>query len=382
MRAVLLAILCVGLASAKDPVEFFETQVRPLLAENCFACHTQSKMGGLEMTSREALLRGGNSGPAVEPKAPERSLLIQAVRYEHERIKMPPAGKLSDEQIAALVRWVDEGAVWPESAAAAAPKKLKITDEQRRYWAFQPIAKPTPPDAAGAVTPIDRFVLARLAKEGVKPAAPVDKRTLLRRAYFDLIGLPPTPDQVDAFLADDSPQAFARVVDELLASPRYGERWGRHWLDVARYSDDRLNSTEDEPYPNAFRYRDWVIQAFNDDMPYDLFVKAQIAGDQLTEQDLHGRTRKDVIGGLSFYGLSPNFQDDRIDVLGRGMMGLTIACAQCHDHKFDPIPTEDYYSLLGVFNSTETSEYPLAPKEVVEQYTGQAQGGRRRQGRA
>ena len=369
MRPAIAAALCVVPALTAGPLEFFDTDVRPILAENCFACHTQTKMGGLEMTSREALLRGGASGPAVEPKAPERSLLIQAVRYEYERLKMPPAGKLSEEQIEALVRWVDDGAVWPEGAAApAAGEEFEVTDEHRRYWAFQPIRMPAAPDVAGARTPIDAFLLDRLRQDGLEPVAPVDKRTLLRRAYLDLIGLPPTPEQVDAFLADDSSDAFARVVDELLASPHYGERWGRHWLDVARYSDDRLNSTQDEPYPNAFRYRDWVIEALNDDMPYDLFVKAQIAGDLLTDEDLRGRTHDDVIGGLSFYGLSPKFQDDRIDVLGRGLLGLTLACAQCHDHKFDPIPTEDYYALLGVFNSTETAEHPLAPDAVVEEY--------------
>ncbi len=370
MRLALAAVLCALTASAAGPLEFFETDVRPILAEHCFACHTQTKMGGLAMTSREALLEGGASGPAVEPKAPERSLLIQAVRYDHERLKMPPAGKLSEEQIGALVRWVDNGAVWPaETAAATAGDDFEVTDEHRRYWAFQPVRKPTPPHGADGETPIDRFLLDRLRKEGIKPAGAADKRTLLRRAYFDLTGLPPTPEQADAFQADDSPEAFAKVVDSLLASPHYGERWGRHWLDVARYSDDRLNSTQDEPFANAFRFRDWVIAAFNADMPYDLFVKAQIAGDLLTDEDLRGRMREDVIGGLSFYGLSPKFQDDRIDVLGRGMLGLTLACAQCHDHKFDPIPTEDYYALLGVFNSTETAEHALAPEPVVAEYT-------------
>ncbi|MBI1356844.1 MAG: DUF1553 domain-containing protein [Acidobacteria bacterium] len=348
--------------TAATALEYFETEVRPLLAEKCFGCHTQTKMGGLSMASRQDLLAGGASGPAIEPKAPERSLLIQVVKHEHERIQMPPGGKLEDEEIAKLVRWVDAGAVWPDSAAAApkAGDKYEVTDEQRRYWAFQPVKAPT--------GDIDQLIDAKLVEKGLQKAGPADARTWLRRVSFDLIGLPPTPAEVDAFVADPSPAAREKVVDRLLASPRYGERWGRLWLDVARYSDERLNSTQDEPFPNAFRYRDWVIQAFNDDLPYDLFVKAHLAADQLEQQDLAGHTREELAPALGMYGLSPKFQDDRIDVTGRGFLAMTIACAQCHDHKFDPIPTEDYYALLGVFNSTKTSERPLADQAVVQEY--------------
>jgi hypothetical protein len=357
-----------GVATAQDPLEFFETQVRPLLAEKCFACHTQTKMGGLEMTSRDSLLKGGRSGPAVEPRAPERSLLIRAVSYEDEKLKMPPSEQLTKEEIAVLTKWVDAGAAWPaaEGVQAADSAGFRITDEHRAYWAFRPVKTDLLPPGAGSA--IDRFINDKLKDKGLTPAPQADKRTLLRRVYFDLTGLPPTPQEMEAFLADDSPNAYAQVVDRLLASPRYGERWGRHWLDVARYSDDRLNSTEDEPYPNAFRYRDWVIKAFNDDMPYDLFVKAQIAADQLTEQDRKGRSKEELIGGLGLFGLSPNFQDDRVDVVTRGFLAITVACAQCHDHKFDPIPTEDYYSLLGVFNSTKIDEHPLVDGETVEVY--------------
>ena len=369
MRLTLAVLLLAAPVWAAGEAEYFETNVRPLLAKHCLGCHTQTKMGGLELVSREALLRGGVSGPAVEPRAPERSLLIRAVRYEDERLRMPPAGKLSDEEIDTLVRWVDDGAVWP---AARGPKpandgKFRITQEQREFWAFQPVVKPKPPEA-DAGSPIDRFLQARLVEEGLEAAARADKRTLLRRIYFDLIGLPPTPEQVDAFVADGSPEAFANVVDELLASPRYGERWGRLWLDVARYSDERLNSTQDEPYPNAFRYRDWVIEAFNHDLPYDLFVKASLAGDQMTDQERRGHTVEELAPGLGFYGLSPKFQDDRIDATGKAFLGLTIGCAQCHDHKFDPIPTEDYYALLGVFNSTKLDERPLATHSEVARY--------------
>ena len=209
-------------------------------------------------------------------------------------------------------------------------------------------------------TSIDHFVLARLEAQGLKPLPAADKRTWIRRVTFDLIGLPPTPEEVEAFIKDSSTKARAKVVDRLLASPRYGERWGRHWLDVARYSDDLLNTLKEDPLPNAFRYRDWVINAFNEDLPYDQFVKAQIAGDFLDGD------KGKWVGGLGFYNLTPNLQDDRVDVTTRGFLGLTAACAQCHDHKFDPIPTKDFYALQGIFESTEIDEYPLAPAGIVE----------------
>lgn len=349
--------------------EFFEGRVRPLLAEKCFSCHTQTKMGGLEMSSREALLRGGQSGPALEPRAPDRSLLIRAVSYTDERLRMPPTGQLPAEQIKILTKWVEDGAVWPADAVDAVIQdggRFVITANHRNFWAFRAVQAAEPPTGEG--TAVDRFIYAKLREADISAAPPADKLTLIRRAFYGLVGLPPSPEDVDAFLEDNSPDAFATLVDRLLASSQYGERWGRHWLDVARYSDDRLNSTQDEPYPNAWRYRDWVISAFNEDMPYDLFVKAQLAGDLLAEQEMGRWTRSDLIGGLGMFGLSPKFQDDRIDLTGRGFMALTIGCAQCHDHKFDPIPTEDYYALLGVFNSSEPHEHPLASDDVVREY--------------
>jgi len=354
-------------ATADKAEEFFEMKVRPILAKNCFACHTASKMGGLEMSSREALLKGGADGAAIVPGDPDHSLLIRAVRHEDARIKMPPQGQLSSDEIDQLSLWVKAGAVWPKShvsqgTTAAKGDDYVITPEQRNYWAFRPVTKPAPPKAdAWAKTPIDHFIAAKLQEKGLAPVKPANKRTLIRRATFDLTGLPPTPEEVDAFLKDKSARAFAKVVDRLLASPRYGERWGRHWLDVSRYSDDKLDSERDAPHPNAFRYRDWVIQAFNDDMPYDEFVKAQIAGDLLPNPEK-------TAAGLGLYALSPEFQDDRVDVTTRGFLGLTVACATCHNHKFDPIPQKDYYALLSVFDNTKMDEYPLAPKAEVEEY--------------
>ncbi len=356
-----VAVLC--LPAAETPAEFFETKVRPVLAKNCFSCHTQTKLGGLAMFSREDLLKGGKSGPALVPSDPGKSLLVQAITHQHASLKMPPSGKLDDASIATLKSWIANGAIWPESAVKPS-KQYSVTAEQRQWWAFQPVANPAPPavkNKAWVKTPIDAFILSALEAKNLKPTAPASRRTLIRRATLDLTGLPPTAAEIDEFEKDKSPQAFAKVVDRLLNSPHYGERWGRLWLDVARYSDDKLNSTMDEPRPNAFRYRDWVVQALNKDLPYDTFVKAQLAGDLLNNPDL--------IAGTGLYGLSPEFQDDRVDVTSRGFLGLTVACAQCHDHKFDPIPTKDYYSLLGVFNSSKQNEFPLAPKPDVDAWT-------------
>ena len=384
--AGLLVLVCLshsGWAQALDSGEFFEMRVRPVLAANCFTCHTGSKMGGLQLDSRESLLKGGGRGAAVVPGDPGGSLLIQAVSHSHDELKMPPQGKLKQQEIEDLAAWIKAGAVWPDtpvSSKAARSGPIVITAEQRNFWAFRPVRKPELPSVeneAWVRNPIDRFVLARLEAEGLKPAGPASKRTLIRRAYFDLVGLPPTPERVDAFLGDTSSNAFLAVVEDLLASPHYGERWGRHWLDVARYSDDRLASTQMDPYPNSFRYRDWVIEAFNDDMPYDLFVKAQIAGDLAAGKTPGARgaalEKERLMGGLGFYGLSSLLQgqDDRVDATVRGFLALTVGCARCHDHKFDPIPTEDYYALLGVFNSTELDEYPLAAAPVVEEYERQ-----------
>jgi mono/diheme cytochrome c family protein len=357
----LLAATVPGLwAQASD--DFFETKIRPLFAEKCYACHTDAHMGGLQLDSRDHFLKGGKSGPVVVPGSPDASLLVIALR-QNAKLKMPPSGKLPADRIAAVEAWVKAGAIWPVHEKTALPS-YTITAEQRAFWSFQPVKSVPPPNVKDARTSIDRFLAAKLDEHHLRPVRPADRRTLIRRATYDLTGLPPTMAEVEAFERDRSPDAFAKVIDRLLASPRYGERWGRLWLDVARYSDDRLDSERDNPYPAAFRYRDWVIQAIQEDMPYDVFVKAQIAGDQLP-----GKQKYEP--GLGFYALSPEMQDDRVDATARGFLGLTVACAQCHDHKYDPIPTRDFYSLLGIFRNTELHEVPLAPNETVEAYKKQ-----------
>jgi hypothetical protein len=362
-----------------DPaqVEFFEKQVRPLLAKSCYECHGPTKKrGGLRLDSRAALLAGGDSGPALVPGQPDKSRLVQAVHYDNETLRMPPKGKLPEKQVAVLTAWVKMGAPWPDTGTtarpAAPPSGFKITAKDRAFWAFRPVKEPPLPpvqDGAWAQSPIDRFILTGLEKKGLRPAPPADKRALLRRVTFDLIGLPPTPEEVDAFLADDSPWAFAKVVDRLLSSPHYGERWARHWLDVARYGEDQAHSFRPRKYPDGFRYRDWVVQAFNADMPYDRFAVEQIAGDLL---DGPGRAAR--LAATGFFALGPVYYgratadewDDRVDTLARGFLGLTVACARCHDHKFDPIPTRDYYSLAGVFASTDYQEHVLTPRGDID----------------
>ena len=372
----------------QQAITFFETRIRPLLAANCLACHGESARAGLRVDSREGLLRGGETGPAIVPGAPEKSTLIKAVEHADGFPRMPRGrAKLAAQDIEALTQWIRDGAVWPAAATAAAPvpavaHERVITTEQRAYWAFRPLAKPQPPTVRRTDWPrtdIDRFILARLERDGLAPVRPADKLTLLRRATLDLTGLPPSPDDVDAFLKDQSPDAFDTVVDRLLASPQYGEAWGRMWLDVARYAEDDYRSLDPmgrgfNPYPNAHLYRDWVIRAFNEDLPYDQFVTAQLAADLL-----EGPARLRHLPALGFLGLGPWYYDngaveitraderhDRVDAVSRGMLGITVGCARCHDHKYDPIPTKDYYSLAGVFLNTEYHEYPLAPKAIVE----------------
>jgi len=264
----------------------------------------------------------------------------------------------------ALEEWIRRGVPWPEKQEQVhAATASVITPEQRGFCSFQPVKKIAPPPVTDTAWPrndIDRFILAKLEAAHLKPVKPADKRAWLRRVTIDVTGLPPTPDEVDAFVEDVSPSAKEKVVDRLLASPHYGERWARHWLDLARYSDGELAASTDTPLPNAWRYRDWVVDAFNKDVPYTTFVKAQIAADLLPDTKEH-------LAGLGFQALGTNANDD-VDVTTKVFLGLTVGCAQCHDHKYDPIPTKDYYSLLGVFQSTRKNEYPLVPDTEVERY--------------
>jgi mono/diheme cytochrome c family protein len=352
-------------------IEFFESKIRPLLVDNCYKCHSRQSekvRGGFMLDTRDSLLQGGDTGPAIVPGHPEKSLLIKAVSYTDKDLQMPPKDKkLADEQIENLRAWVKMGAPDPRTAGPSAPATPAWL-AARQHWAFQPVAEPPMPKIhrrkSWIKTPLDAFVLENLNAKGLKPSPPADRRSLIRRATFDLTGLPPTSQEVDTFLADKSKDAFARLVDRLLASPHYGERWGRYWLDVARYADTKGGAGEADPrLPYAYTYRDYVIRSFNEDLPFDQFILEQIAADQLPANDRDNRSLA-AMGfltvGRQFFGNANDIIDDRIDVVTRGLLGLTVTCARCHDHKFDPIPTRDYYSLHGIFNSSmEPTNLPL-----------------------
>jgi hypothetical protein len=374
-------------------IDFFEKKIRPLLADNCYSCHSANAekiKGGLKLDTREAVLKGGDSGPALVPGKPDQSLLIKAIRYTDAELKMPPKDKkLSSEQIADFEAWVKMGAPDPRTNNATTNQFAINWIKARAYWAFKPILSPVLPKVRNTKwvkTPVDAFVLAKLEASKLSPSLPADKRTLIRRATYDLIGLPPTAEEVEAFERDKSPDAFARVVDRLLASPHYGERWGRYWLDVARYSDTKgyVGGNEEPRFPFAYTYRDWVVRAFNEDLPFDQFVIQQLAADQLNPGTNDNRSLA-AMGfltvGRRFLGNENDVIDDRIDVVCRGLMGLTAGCARCHDHKYDPIPTKDYYALYGVFkSSTEPTNAPLImPQEFNSEYTNYLAEVQRRQ---
>jgi len=363
--------------------EFFEKRVRPLLAQHCYQCHAadaEKVKGELLLDTADGVLAGGVSGPAIVPGKPEQSLLIKAVRWADKDTQMPPKTKLSDEQIAVLVQWVKMGAPDPRHESGKPARQVGPSIEDgRNFWAFQPVKKPVVPAVKDAAWPrgdVDRFILSALEARAIKPARDADPHTLIRRTHFDLIGLPPTPGEVDVFVREweserargssATPAAYMRLVDRLLASPRFGERWGRHWLDVVRFAES-TGMTRNYPYPFAWRYRDYVIDAFNSDKPYDRFVMEQIAGDLLPAPPGETQAAKEQrLVATGFLALGPkdlnernalqytmDTVDEQIDVLSRSMLGLTVSCARCHDHKFDPIPTTDYYALAGVFRSTE-----------------------------
>ena len=374
----------------KEQLEFFESKVRPILADRCYKCHSAasgSPRSSLALDWRGGWQDGGVRGPAIVAGDPDNSLLIEAVRFEGD-VRMPPDGKLSVEQIGHLVTWVRMGAPDPRTARPGAAT-TSYGGNGKNHWAFKPIAKPAPPavtNGSWVKNDIDRFVLARLEANALGPNPTADKRSLIRRAYYDLLGLPPTPQQVNGFLADASPGAFEKVVDGLLASPQYGERWGRHWLDVARYSDTKGQPNrrrEEAPfYAYAWTYRDYVIKAFNDDLPYDRFIREQLAAD-LIDSGQSAKRNPASLAALGFLTLGDHYGgnrhdviNDRIDVTSKAFLGLTVTCARCHDHKFDPIPTADYYSLYGIFaSSMEPDEAPVIapPNPAYESYMAKRQ---------
>lgn len=368
-----------------EQIEFFETKVRPVLAEHCFECHsTKAKKlkAELYLDNRGRALQGGETGPVIVSGDPDNSVLIRAIRYTEESLEMPPNGKLPDSTIADLEEWVRMGAPWPEDRDAVVADDTQGYDWEkfrREHWAFRPVHEPELPSVADKqwpLNPIDQFVLTKLESAAMRPSSRADKRILIRRAYFDLIGIPPPPEHVENFLKDRI--TWREVIDALLASPHYGERWGRHWLDVARYSDGMGGFLDNAALPQAWRYRDWVVSALNEDLPYDEFVRRQIAGDLLVDP-------KQTAVATGFFVVGPTYHDDggdpeskaqalaetlsdRVDTFSRAFLGLTVACARCHDHKFDPVTVQDYYAIAGIFKNTGLREFPLASEEVVKTY--------------
>jgi hypothetical protein len=371
-----------------DHVEFFEKHIRPVLIDHCFKCHSMEEgkkvKGGLALDSRDALLKGGESGPAIVPGNPDKSPLITAIRYTEHDLQMPPKDPLPKEVVAKFEQWVKMGAPDPRIAGAEIrPVKKEPAynfEAAKKFWSFRPLSQPAVPQVSNLKSeisnPVDAFVFAKLEEKGLAPNKAIDKRTLLRRATYDLTGLPPTPDEVEAFLADDSPSALVKVIDRLLASPAYGEKWGRHWLDLVRYADTS-GCNSDYPVPSARLYRNYVIDSFNRDKPYDQFVREQLAGDLLPHRDREERNEHVIATGYlaiarRFGSRASEFHltiEDMIDNMGKTMLGLSVSCARCHDHKYDPIPNEDYYALYGIFNSARYAfpgtEIYKHPKDFV-----------------
>lgn len=367
-------------------IEFFEQKIRPLLVANCHRCHGASKQeGNLRLDTIAGIRKGGDRGTAIKPGKPDESYLIQAVRYSDQDLQMPPKSRLANQQIADLETWVRQGAALPSENETATAQPYKTFDlaERKKHWCYQPVQRVDVPrvrDAAWCKSPIDYFILAKLEAAGLKPAAAADKRTLLRRVTFDLIGLPPTPEELQAFVEDQSPDAWKKVVDRLLNSPHYGERWGRHWLDLVRYAETLGHEFDYEIF-HAWRYRDYVIRAFNADVPYNQFVMEHVAGDLLPKprrNPVNGDNES--ILGTGFFWLgegkhSPvdirqeqaNHIDNQIDVFGKTFLGQTIACARCHDHKFDAIAAQDYYSLAGYLKSTRYQQAAIDPPERIQE---------------
>jgi hypothetical protein len=353
-----------------ESLEFFEKKVRPVLVNNCYNCHSADNKaaGGLRVDDRNGLLTGGGRGTAVVVGNPDESVLIRAVLKTDDKLKMPPDSQLSDEEIGDLKKWIADGAVWPgpEVPFELTEANPRYDEHRKSHWAWQPLQSPPVPEIQNkdwAKDDIDRFVLSQLEQKGLSPVADADRESLLRRVTFDLTGLPPAPAEIEAFLADESPSAYETVVERLLASPAFGERWGRHWLDVARYGES-TGSARNLPFPHAWKYRDYVIDSLNKDKPYDRFIREQVAGDLLPSESDDQRKEQLIATGFLAIGVKDVNQrfkvryvmdniDEQIDTVTRSVLGLTVSCARCHDHKFDPIPTSEYYGLAGIFNSTD-----------------------------
>ncbi len=376
----------------------FNKSIEPLLVENCLKCHGPEKQkGGLRLDLRAAALKGGDSGdPAILPKDGRHGKLLQLISARPESdSRMPPKGEmLKPDQVALLRRWIEEGAVWPERTLAPTngrPREMVVSEDDRKHWAFQPLGQfqlPPPHKRTRGTNPIDRFVTAKLAEKRLKLSPEASKGILLRRLYLDLVGLPPSPEEVRSFVEDTSPTAYEKRVDRLLASPAFGERWGRHWLDLARYADSK-GYERDGDRPTAWHYRDFVIQAFNDDLPFDRFITWQLAGDELAPTNLTARIATAFIGLGSVVETDTKLADelaryryadldDMISTVGQAMLGLTLGCARCHDHKYDPIPTRDYYRMLSVFTPLERRELPLATGPELEAYRSASEAHQRR----
>jgi hypothetical protein len=390
--ALTLILLAPSFASAAEPdvkaIEFFENKIRPVLVEQCLKCHSteaekEKKLrGSLKLDTKAGWVKGGDTGPAIVPGKPNEGTLIKSLKYTDPDLQMPPKGKLSDTVIKDFEKWIADGATDPRGDTATKLVGGIDLEKGRQFWSFIPPKEPAVPIISDPLlpiqNPIDAFVHQKWTEKGVKPVPAADKRTLIRRVYLDLIGLPPPVEEIEVFLADNSPDAFSKVVDKLLASSSYGEKWARHWLDVARYAEDQAHTFEVKPKTQAWRYRDWVIAALNADMPYDRFVKLQIAGDMQADASDDPFTK---FAGLGFLGLGAEYYkntaaaqaiaeelDDRVDTLTRGFLGLTVACARCHDHKFDPIPTRDYYSIAGIYMGTNMSDAPLVSSSELKAY--------------
>ncbi len=372
------ALFSIGVAKLKaqelSSDDFFESRVRPLLVNKCGECHGSKKQwNNLRVDSRESMLQGGDTGPAISVDHPETSLILKAVLRSGD-LEMPPEEPLSEPEIDDLRKWLELGAPWPNSHASSSQGQDASSKETawKSHWAFQPIQEPEIPaveDSTWCINTIDRFVLERLEQSKLKPSPTADRRTLIRRVTLDLTGIPPTFDEIESFVNDTRSDAYEQLVERLLDSPQYGQQFARNWLDIARYSDTKgyVYAREERFFLNASLYRDWVVQAFNDDLPYDQFLKLQIAADQFAPEHPESLAAMGFLTlGRRFLGVTHDIIDDRIDVVGRGTMGLTIACARCHDHKYDPIPTADYYSLYGVFHSSTDRQVELPKPSHIQ----------------